>query len=253
MAFNKLKLLVKRLLFPGLDLHTRCRYRFLPRYFKKGPIDTLDAGCGNGVLAYAAYKLGNNVWGIDYDQEKIERARRFFTSIGIDPKRLNFKVLNLYDLSQSERRFDQIICSETLEHIKRDDLIIKCFYDIMRPGGVLHLCAPYVPDSHHNLREADNPEDGGHVRDGYTAKTYELLLQSCGFKIDKIVGLGSPFFVRLDTTIRSIRAKTGDVAAFPSFLITWPLQLLDYLNPKKPYSLYEQATKQDIRKDDHEK
>ena len=30
------KIAFKRALFPGLDLHTRCRYRFLPRLFRAG-------------------------------------------------------------------------------------------------------------------------------------------------------------------------------------------------------------------------
>jgi len=41
---NRIRFWGKEILFPGLDLHTRCRYRFLSRYFRKGAIDTL--GCG---------------------------------------------------------------------------------------------------------------------------------------------------------------------------------------------------------------
>jgi hypothetical protein len=41
---DRIRLWGKRLLFPGLDLHTRSRYRFLTRYFSEGPIGTLDVG-----------------------------------------------------------------------------------------------------------------------------------------------------------------------------------------------------------------
>jgi len=58
---DRIRLSAKRLLFPGLDLHTRCRYRFLSRYFRVGDIDTLDAGCGNGALSYAAYRREGRV------------------------------------------------------------------------------------------------------------------------------------------------------------------------------------------------
>src|SRR4030081_1043086 len=77
---------VKWLLFPGLDLHTRCRYRFLPQFFLSGPIATLDAGCGNGALAYAAYRLGNRVLGITADEGEVRRNRQLFTcrEIGSD-------------------------------------------------------------------------------------------------------------------------------------------------------------------------
>src|SRR5690349_13312835 len=49
-----LKKHLKRLLFPGLDLHARCRYRWLPPLFCAGPIETLDVGFGNGAFSLAA-------------------------------------------------------------------------------------------------------------------------------------------------------------------------------------------------------
>jgi 2-polyprenyl-3-methyl-5-hydroxy-6-metoxy-1,4-benzoquinol methylase len=45
------RLRLKWTFFPGLDLYTRGRYRFLPRFFLEGNVKTLDAGCGNGALA----------------------------------------------------------------------------------------------------------------------------------------------------------------------------------------------------------
>src|SRR5579875_2286641 len=42
--------LAKRMLYPGLDLHTRSRYRYLERWIVGGPAETLDAGSGNGAL-----------------------------------------------------------------------------------------------------------------------------------------------------------------------------------------------------------
>ena len=172
---TQLRLRAKRLLFPGLDLNTRCRYRFPPRFFRSGPIDTLDAGCGNGALSYAAYKLGNRVLGVTNDPNEVRKARALFSAIGADSNRLSFEVCNLYDLPQLGHKFNQIICSETLEHIKRDDVVIRYFYDILHPGGVLHLCAPFARHPAHNLGRVDGPEDGGHVRDGYTLESYHAL------------------------------------------------------------------------------
>src|SRR5579864_4702514 len=95
-----IRLTGKRLLFPGLDLHTRSRYRFLTRYFREGPIDTLDAGCGNGALSYAAYLRGNRVLGVTMDSTQVEKANEYFSFVGTDPARLKFKICNLYDLPQ---------------------------------------------------------------------------------------------------------------------------------------------------------
>lgn len=242
-SVTKLTLLAKWLLFPGLDLHTRCRNRILPRFFRPGPIDTLDAGCGNGALAFAAYKTGNRVLGVTYSSKETEKALALFSFLRTDPARLTFQTYNLYDLPKLGRQFDQIICSETLEHIRQDQLVVRHFYNLLRQGGILHLCCPYALHPEHHLGRTDNPEDGGHVRDGYTLESYRALLEPAGFELVKSAGLGSPLFVQLDKAIRYLRNKGGDALALPLFLLSWPLQLFDFLDPPAPFSLYVQAVK----------
>lgn len=224
-------------------MHTRCRYRFLPQYFRSGSIDTLDAGCGNVALAYRAYKLGNRVIAVTNDSKQVSKARSFFYFLGVDSSRLQFEVYNLYDLPKLGKQFDQIICSETLEHIRRDDIVIHIFYELLRPNGLLHLCSPFALHPAHNLGRIDGIENGGHVRDGYSKESYRVLLEPVGFKIINYVGLGSPILYWLDKPIRWIRNKAGDIAALPLFLITLPLQRFDYINPTVPFSLYIQAVK----------
>ena len=69
------------------------------------------------------------------------------------------------------------------------------------------------------------------------------FIEPAGFEIIGSVGLGSPLLLWLDGPIRWLRNRAGDLVAFPLFLLTWPLQLLDSLNPDVPYSLYVQAVK----------
>lgn len=234
---------VKQALFPGLDLHTRCRYRFLPRFFRAGPIDTLDAGCGNGALAYAAYKLGNRVLGVTMRADEVQRDREFFERVLGPCERLQFAQMNLYDLPQLGRKFDQIVCSETLEHIREDGRIISYFSEALNPGGVLHLCCPFALHPHNNVGRACGPEDGGHVRDGYTIESYRALLEAAGLEIVAAAGLGSPLLVWLDRRLSTARARYGDLAALPLFLASAPLATLDRLNPPVPLSLYVKAIK----------
>jgi SAM-dependent methyltransferase len=232
-------------LFPGLDLHTRCRYRFLPRLFRSGPIDTLDAGCGNGALAYAAYRLGNRVLGISFRSDEVQRNREYFGSLlsSCERDRLQFHQMNLYDLPRIGLKFDQIVCSETLEHVTRDAEVVASFAEILRPGGVLHLCCPYSLHPRNNLGRVAGPEDGGHVRDGYTLGTYKGLLERVGLEIVACGGLGTPLLVDLDQRLSTLRGRYGDMAALPLFLACLPLSWLDRPNPKIPLSLYVQATR----------
>lgn len=235
---------MKWLLFPGLDIYTHCRRRFLPRFFRAGPLQTLDAGCGNGALSLAAYHKGNRVLGVTLDEDQIRRNRAFFEYWGgASPERLQFEVCNLYDLCKLGRRFDQIICVETLEHIARDAEVVAIFHDILNPGGILHLCCPNAQHPEHNLGRISGPEDGGHVRDGYTWESYRALLEPAGFHIEARAGLGSALLLVLDRPVRFIRNRFGEAAAIPFFLAVWPFTLLDRLDPAVPYSIYVQAIK----------
>jgi SAM-dependent methyltransferase len=236
--------MAKRLLFPGLDLHTRCRYKFLPDLFLAGDIETLDAGCGNGALSYAAYKKGNRVLGVSYVKREVDDTNQLFAWMGISRERLDLVELNLYQLQTLNRKFDQIICSETLEHIRRQEEVVASFAAMLRPGGRLVLSCPNAPHPENALgRGPDAPEDGGHVRDGYTLESYRELLEPAGFEVKSHLGLGSPLLCRLDNAVRQVRNKLGDVWSIPLFILFLPLTLLDYRNPKVPLSLVVVAEK----------
>jgi 2-polyprenyl-3-methyl-5-hydroxy-6-metoxy-1,4-benzoquinol methylase len=234
---TRLAVFVKRLLYPGLDLNTRCRLRFLPPFFRSGDIETLDAGFGNGAFAHAAYKKGNSVLGVTIWQHELDRTQALFNFMKIPDERVQLKVMNIYDLRSLNRQFDQIICLETLEHIARDSEVVQMFADLLRPNGRLILCCPNAMHPHHNLGRTDEPETGYHVRDGYTLESYEALLKPAGLRIVKSVGLGSPWLIRLDGILRPIRGRLGEVLSVPFFLLMLPFTLLDYVNPPVPYSL----------------
>jgi cyclopropane fatty-acyl-phospholipid synthase-like methyltransferase len=240
---TRVRSFVKWLLFPGLDLLTRCRYRFLPTFFEVGPLLTLDAGCGNGALSYAAYRLGNTVLGVTDNEGEVRRNRQFFACRGIAARDLAFVKLNLYDLPQLLTVFDQIICSETLEHVAEDELVLRYLNGRLKPGGVLHLCSPYALHPLNNLGRVHEPEDGRHVRDGYTPDAYLRLLEAAGFEIVASAGVGGPIAVTLDNWIGRLRTRFGDVVALPLFLLVVPLSWLDTLDPQMPFSLYVKAIK----------
>ena len=245
-VMSRLYLLGKWVLFPGLDPLTRSRYHLLPRFFRRGPVDTLDAGCGNGALSYAAYRLGNRVLGVTKSAEDVAKARELFPLMGADSDRLRFEVLNLHDLHQLTQQFDQIICFETLEHILDDRLIVRYFHHLLRDGGILHLCCPFAQHPEHRGRFDQTEDAGWHVRDGYTLESYRALLEPAGFRICKHVGIGTPLARWLNRIIMGIFHRKGPRLAVPLFLVTWPLCLFDYLNPKLPYSLYVLAVKESL-------
>ena len=235
--------LLRDLVYPGLDLHTRNRAS-LCQFWKSGPRDVLDAGSGNGYFSWLAYQSGARVVAMNFEHSQVEKAREFL--IGhrrADPARLQFEQCNLYNLPNETRTFDEIICYEVIEHLRHDDAVVKEFYRILRPGGFLHVCCPNRVHPRHQTEVLDLEEAGGHVRAGYTEEDYRRLLEPVGFRIDKIVGIGPRSVYVADKVMRSVRNRVGDVLALP-FL---PVGLLAVRNarmdPALPFSIYVRGVK----------
>lgn len=229
-------LFIKKILFPGLDIGVRKRMKFA-KHLKVGNIDTLDVGCGNGAFSFAAYKLGNKVLGIDFDEEKLKRTEEFRDYLDIDKSRCEFKIWNVYDLTSLNRTFNQIICFETLEHIKDDLEVIDIFSKIIKSGGLLHLCTPYANRKPYYGEIISEKENGGHVRLGYTYEQFEKMLNTAGFEIikkDRAVGFFSQKLINLMNWI-DINAmpkasnKQKDSIHLLLFLILYLFTFLDVL------------------------
>jgi SAM-dependent methyltransferase len=234
---------VRSLVYPGLDLHARNRAS-LCRFWKTGPRDVLDAGSGNGYFSWLAYRSGARVVAMNFEQGQVEKARDFLIGFRkADPARLRFEQCNLYDLDKEQRTFDEIICFEVLEHLRRDDRVVKQFFRILRPGGVLHVCCPHKLHPRHQAEVLDVNETGGHVRAGYTEADYRQLLEPIGFKIDKVVGIGTPRVYYADKIMRFIRNRAGDFPALPLLPLALPFVWCARFNPRVPFCLYVRAVK----------
>jgi len=230
-------------IYPGLDLHTRNRAS-LRRYWRAGPRDVLDAGSGNGYFSWLAYRSGARVVALNIDPAQVAKARDFLIDHrGADPARLQFEQGNLYNLDREQRMFDEIICFEVLEHLRRDREVLGQFYRVLRPEGVLHLCCPNRLHPRHQAEVVDVAEAGGHVRPGYTLGEYRELLEPLGFEIERSVGIGPGLLYVADEGLRAIRNRVGDLAALPLLPLALPIVWFATENPPVPFSIYVAAKK----------
>jgi SAM-dependent methyltransferase len=248
MNFFVLKL--KWFLYPGVNLHARLRYQKLPGFFgaagASDPRRVLDAGSGNGMLAYQAYLRGCQVVGVSFKESEVEGCRQLFNRyLGIPKERLRFDRGNLYDLDFPAESFDEIICSEVLEHLKRDQDVCQSFWRLLKPGGILHVCAPNAEHPYNVAFPLDVNESGGHVRPGYTLASYRALLEPLGFAITETAGLGGPIRQAFNWRIKELQARFGAAAGLPLFLAALPC--LPFENRRReqamPFSIYVQAVK----------
>lgn len=237
---NRLRLLW----MPGSDIFTRRRVR-LEKFWRAGARDVLDAGFGNGWFAYRAYRSGAQVTGVALPDELVRKARSFYNDyLGVPESELHFRRANLYDLPALGLSVDEIICYETLEHIRDDKRVCENFFAALRPGGALHLCCPNAEHPRWCAEQLDTAEQGGHVRYGYTVPTYRELLEPIGFSIEAVEGVGGSILVFLQERVQSwARRCFGEAGAAAVCLVAIPFIWFDCARPKAPFSIYVRARK----------
>jgi SAM-dependent methyltransferase len=101
--------------------------------FKPGA-SILDVGCGSGVKSEILQKKGMKVTGIDFSEGMLEIARKRVPSE-------RFLLVDLYDPSSLNEKFDGIFAQAVLLHFPKKDIqgIIRSLKARMNPGGYLYI------------------------------------------------------------------------------------------------------------------
>ena len=57
-------------------------------------------------------------------------------------------ICDLVNIPVDDGRFDLIFCSQNLEHVPEPKVVLREFYRVLKPGGMLWLSAPLFYDEH---------------------------------------------------------------------------------------------------------
>lgn len=154
----------------------------------------LDVGCASGYLAERLKKNECYVVGIEIDEAATKTAKQFCDNIIVgDVEQLN-------ELPYPSKFFDVIVYSDILEHLKRPDLVLIKFKKYLAPKGCVIASIPNVARFEVRLKlllgKFDYTDTGHldvtHLR-FFTIKTAKQLLESTGYKVEKVdyTGLAS--------------------------------------------------------------
>lgn len=133
-------------------------------------------------------------------------------------------------------KFDYILCTQVLEHLKDPDSTFKNFERILKPGGKLFLT------THMAFQEHFIPTD--YFR--FTRYGLKYLAEKNGLKVEKIQPQGGRFIVlskELQILVPSLVKNKYAIIIYyllfsiPIFIINFILYLLDFLDKDKTLTL----------------
>jgi len=195
------------------------RWIWLRRHLRPGSLRTLDAGCGSGAFTLYAAKIGNEARGLSFDERNNRKATVRADILGIpNATFLQADLRQLDRLKDQLGRFDQIICFETIEHIRDDRKLVRDLSDLLTRSGRLLLTTPFSGCPPLRGDTVSEREDGGHVRWGYTHEEIRRLFEAHGLEVtaeEYISGTVSQHIVNLQRAISVVSPLLGWTATFP--------------------------------------
>ncbi len=157
------------------------------------PVRVLDAGCGCGAFSKMLHHdFGFAVYGCDLSESGIALARE-------NAPGCRFELLSVYDdfVESFSTQFDLVVSIEVVEHLYDPRTFVTRVREALMPGGVFVLTTPYHGclknlmiaasgrcDAHYNPLSK-----GGHIK-FWSKRTITTLLESAGFDVERISGVG---------------------------------------------------------------
>lgn len=100
-------------------------------------LDVLDLGCGEGEVSQRIAANGHNVLGVDINSERIALANSRTTT-----PRCRFSVCDVYDIGKLGVKFNVVVFSEVIEHMKEGGAPLRTIRDVLITPGQMILTTP---------------------------------------------------------------------------------------------------------------
>jgi len=164
-------------------------------------IKAMEFGAGTGLLSFYLKELFSEITLVDSSLEMLKVAKQKMQ--GDDQLKFKTLFIDLETEAWNEESFDIIYSQMVLHHIGDTKAILKKFYDLLNPGGLLAVADLYLEDGSFHDGATD-------ILPGFDTNSLETLLVQQGFHDCRF----EPCFV-----MRKEKAD-GTVTEYPVFLLT---------------------------------
>ena len=130
----------------------------------------LDLGCGEGRHSISTFLQADiHVVGLDLSAKDLATAKQRLSDFVIDKDKIDhcsFIRASGFTLPFADDSFDQVICSEVLEHIVEYEKVLTEIKRVLKPSGIFAVSVPrYLPEwVCWQLSDGYHDVEGGHVR-----------------------------------------------------------------------------------------
>ncbi len=143
----------------------------------------LDIGCGTGTTCFYFASKGSNVLGIDVSRNAIKLANTNAKRLGLKT-RTKF-ILASYPELDLKDKYDLIVCSEILEHIKDHEKALKKIHKLLLKDGLVVFSIPLTSSFLYRKKLLNKfDKEVGHLR-RYDASGFIKLIKNSKFDIIK--------------------------------------------------------------------
>lgn len=147
----------------------------------------LDLGCGEGRHSISAFLAADaEIVGLDLGLEDLRTAKGRLNDFAWPASKKGYCAFiqgTGHQLPFADNTFDQVICSEVLEHIPDYPSFLREIQRVLKPGGLFAVSVPrYFPEwVCWQLSDAYHQVEGGHVRI-FRAGRLRQQIQSLGMR-----------------------------------------------------------------------
>lgn len=132
--FNTIRFYIRLI----LDLQVISVYRHIKSFLRKTNGNLMDLGCGESPYRFLVNEKSNIYFGIDIaDAEKFDYDRKDITHF--DGKNIPF----------DDNYFDNMMCTEVLEHVDDYQTLVNEVYRVLKPGGSAIFTIPWSARYHY--------------------------------------------------------------------------------------------------------
>jgi SAM-dependent methyltransferase len=191
---------------------------YIDKYLKNKEQKVVDIGCGAGTICFYIANEGNNVSGFDISSKAIKACKESSRVLNLD-NLTRFKIVDFPE-EYVEEKFDLIIFSEVIEHLRNDSLALKRIYTMLNKGGIVIITTPSIHAPLYRLGYAKSFDKRvGHLR-RYTVEGLSKQCEDIGLKVievGKTEGILRNFLFLnpiMGKIVRLIKFSISDVVAF---------------------------------------